>query len=304
MDISDVHMIDVIIRTGSLSEACKQLNQSQPTLSRRLSRLEDNLKVQLFHRSARGLVPTDIATYIVSSAAPLNKQLKAIERHIELASNLNFGSVSIGVGPINQHLLMPDVLTRFAQMTGDIQVSVVIEDDQTLLTMFDNSDLDIIIGPFDEQEWAAKGIITEQLVGDPIIAVARYDHPVFQYETVTEEILARYHWAVPKTEGTVQRREDGVRLRAPKIVADSYELLRRVSIRLDTICAGPRAIFKKDIETRALREINVDLGLYWQSVLFVRPESIATPLVRQLVELCKDVSSGLRVESSVHRTNH
>ena len=297
MDISDIELIRTIIRVGSLSEASKQLHQSQPTLSRRLLRLEDNLKTQLFHRSARGLKPTEIATYIEASASPIDQRLNEILRHVELATNLEAGEVRIGVGPINEQILIPDVLTRFVQATGDIQVTVVTEDDKTLLSMFENSELDVIIGPFHVNEWQEKGVITKPLVGDPIIAVARYDHPIFQHEIVDAEKLARYPWAIPKTEGSIERTRDGVSLPVAKVVADNYDLLRRITIRLDTLCAGPRAIFKSDIEKKVLREVKADLGIYWQSTLFVRPESLATPLVSKLVALCEDVARDLQAEA-------
>lgn len=297
MDVSDIELIRTIIRVGSLSEASRQLHQSQPTLSRRLLRLEDSLKAKLFHRSARGLTPTDIATYIDESAAPLDRHLKEIKRHVELATNLETGNVSIGVGPINEQILIPDVLTRFVQMTGDIQVTVVTEDDKTLLSMFEDSELDIVIGPFHVEPWQAKGIVTKPLIGDPIIAVARYDHPIFQHDTIDQDILHRYPWAIPKTEGSIQRQREGIVLPTPKVVADNYDLLRRISIRLDTLCGGPRAIFKNDIENRILREVDADLGIFWQSTLLVRPESLATPLVNQLVTLCEDVAEGIQGES-------
>ncbi|MGC6499114.1 MAG: LysR substrate-binding domain-containing protein, partial [Henriciella sp.] len=190
-----------------------------------------------------------------------------------------------------------DVLTRFVQMTGDIQVTVVTEDDKTLLSMFEASELDIVIGPFHVEPWKSKGVVTKPLIGDPIIAVARYDHPIFQHKKIDQDILARYPWAIPKTEGSIERTRADIAIPAAKVVADNYDLLRRLTIRLDTICAGPRAIFKNDLEKKVLREIKTDLGIFWQSTLFVRPESLATPLVSQLVALCEDVAEGLQAEA-------
>lgn len=297
MDISDIELIRTLIRLGSLSEASKQLHQSQPTLSRRLFRLEDSLKAQLFHRSARGLKPTAIATYIEASAEPIDRKLREIRRHVELATNLETGNVSIGVGPINEQILIPEVLTRFVRATGDIKISVVTEDDKTLLSMFDNSELDVIIGPFHSDPWKAKGIVTKPLIGEPIIAVARYDHPIFRYDIIDQEILQAYPWAIPKTEGSIKRPDEDLIRPLAKVSADNYDLLRRITIRLDTLCAGPRAIFKHDIEQKTLREVDADLGIYWQSSLFVRPETLATPLVAHLVSLCEEVAAGLQADT-------
>lgn len=296
MDISDIELIRAIMRTGSLSEASRQLNQSQPTLSRKLQRLEDTLQTKLFHRSAKGLAPTEIASFIVAEAQPIDRQLRAIRRQVELATKLEAGSVRLGVGPIIEQILVPDVLTRFVQTTGNIQISVVTEDDITLLRMFEASELDVVIGPFNVDEWHAKDVVTKHMVGDEIIAVAKYDHPIFQHDAIDAAILDKYPWAAPRIQGNIRRAQNWIRPSTLKVTADNYDLLRRVTIRMDTICAGPRAIFRSDLESKLLREVNVDLGLYWDSTLLVRPVTLATPLVKHLVTLCEDVAEGLRAE--------
>ena len=48
MDIRDIELIEAVHRTGSLSKACGELSVSQPTLSKRLARLERTLGAELF----------------------------------------------------------------------------------------------------------------------------------------------------------------------------------------------------------------------------------------------------------------
>jgi len=47
MDIRDIELIEAVHRTGSLSKACGELSISQPTLSKRLARLERTLGAEL-----------------------------------------------------------------------------------------------------------------------------------------------------------------------------------------------------------------------------------------------------------------
>ena len=46
MDLSDIKLIKTIVDTGSISLASKHLNLSQPTVSKRLARLEHSLGMQ------------------------------------------------------------------------------------------------------------------------------------------------------------------------------------------------------------------------------------------------------------------
>ena len=136
MDVSEIQLIKTVARLGSLSEASKVLSQSQPTLSRKLSRLEDTLKTKLFHRSPKGLSPTKIADYIIGAAKPLDGHLRSIARYVELATQFEVGHLNIGVGPIIEQIFLPEVLKQFVASTGDVHISIVTEDDSTLLKLF------------------------------------------------------------------------------------------------------------------------------------------------------------------------
>ena len=294
MDVSDIDLIRTLMETGSLSEATRHLGQSQPTLSRRLGRLEDTLGMALFHRSPRGLVPTEIARYIVAEAQPIETGLRAIRRHVALMAQMETGTLHIGVGPIIEKLLLPDALTAFIEATGDVRVSVRTEDDETLTALFERSELDVIIGPFDPQGWRARGFEARPMIRDSIIAVARPEHPLFTCvgPPLTPERVWSYPLIAPRTQGTVLPREGAPSIGPRRVACDNYDLLRRLTLRLDVICGGPRALFRRDLEDGTLRQIDIDLGLDWRSYLIVRKASLATPIVQHFVGICEALGRG------------
>jgi len=57
-----LHSFLTAYEAGSIQKAAGTLHVSQPTLSRRLQRLEDILGTALFERSPTGLVPPSTAT--------------------------------------------------------------------------------------------------------------------------------------------------------------------------------------------------------------------------------------------------
>ncbi|MEM6536985.1 MAG: LysR family transcriptional regulator [Pseudomonadota bacterium] len=287
MDLSDIELIKTVAHAGSLSEASKRLNQSQPTLSRKLMRLEDSLKTQLFHRSPKGLLPTEIAQYIIGAATPLNAHLRSITRYVELASQRDIGSLNVGVGPIIEQIMLPGVLERFVATTGDVEVSVVTEDERTLLKMFYASELDVVIGPIDIGQNRRKSFVTKSMISDKIVAVANARHPVFGYKTINAGVLEQFSLAVPKTQGSIKQSKNAPTLPKPKVVFDNYDILKRLAVETDLISAGPRAVFKDEIDAKQLRIINLNLEIFWESALLVRPEVLATPLVKHFVNLCE-----------------
>ena len=125
MDIRDIELIEAVHRTGSLSKACGELSISQPTLSKRLARLERTLGAELFFRYSTGLVATPVADYVLAQSHQARSQLRDIKRHVELMTSLDSGELRLGVGPIVEQLILPQVLSRFLETTGDVSVSIV-----------------------------------------------------------------------------------------------------------------------------------------------------------------------------------
>lgn len=68
-----------IIEAGSMTEAAKKLNVSQPTLSRRLCCLEEQLGAKLIIRSPRKLLLTEVGKRIIEQAKSMQKKAIALE---------------------------------------------------------------------------------------------------------------------------------------------------------------------------------------------------------------------------------
>jgi len=80
MDTRQLRAFLRIVETGSISRAAQSLGIAQPSLSQQLLRLEDELGVTLFRRTARGVTPTDAGRLYVEHAREL---LRRAERAAE-----------------------------------------------------------------------------------------------------------------------------------------------------------------------------------------------------------------------------
>mgnify|MGYP001796383402 CR=1 FL=1 len=292
MDIQDLELIKAVDEEGSISRACQRLNISQPTLSKKLARLEQVLGVQLFERYSKGLVATATARYILRKATPLREQINEIERHIELINQLNVGELRLGVGPIIEQLMLPDVLKAFAESTGDVRMSIVTESEETLLRMLCGSELDVVVGPFQAQDQNSEQILALPMIEDDIIAVVRPEHSLLKRKSYRLTDLVEYSWVAPKAQGTVQQPNDHPVFSKMKISSDNYSVLKQLAKNTDVICAGPSAVFRRELADKSLVEVPVSLAVTWASALLVRPETYATPLGKHLVSLFSSVRDG------------
>ena len=64
MDWDKLKIFHAVAEAGSFTRATVNLNLSQSAISRQIQSLEQDLKVQLFERHARGLVLTENGEYL------------------------------------------------------------------------------------------------------------------------------------------------------------------------------------------------------------------------------------------------
>ncbi len=286
MDTSDITLIRVISEQGSLTQAAELLHLSQPTLSKKLARLETLLKAKLFYRSPTGVVATEVATYIIENSRPIQAQIRRIERHVEQLTQHETGELRLGVGPIIEQVLLPDVLAKFVEATGNVHLSIFTDHADTLLAGLYNADFDLIAGPFNANNHA--DLLAFPLIQDDLVIVARQKHPLF---TAKQPLgIESFPFAAPAPQGTVSGNKAQHAISRKLIASENYPLLKNLTLNSDCICRGPWYVFRDELKSGALREINAKRPVKWASACLVRPESIETPLVKLMVNLLVDGS--------------
>ncbi len=289
IDISEFNMVETICATGSLTKASEALFVSQPTLSKRLARLEDQLGAKLFHRAPSGLKPTLIANYLVDSANPIKARVSSIERQVERILAHDQGEVRIGVGPIIEQVLLPAVLIELTNQSGNVRFSVLTERAAVLIEQLKSGALDVIAGPFgaNNSDLEEDGITSIDLIHERTVNVARADHPIFVTKNPN---FVEYAYAAPPLQGTMQSSvPSGLERR--RLSSDNYTLLKKVALETDYICGGPKEIFRAELEAGTMREIPDSPSLEWRSACLFRTEALETPLVRLFVDTlirCRD----------------
>lgn len=289
IEISEFNMVETICATGSLTKAAEVLCVSQPTLSKRLAKLEGQLGSKLFHRAPKGLKPTLIANYLVASGDPIRARISSIERQVERILSYDKGEIRIGVGPIIEQVLLPSVLVDLSNRSGDVRFSVLTERAAVLIEQLKSGALDVIAGPFGAESsgFEGEGITSIDLLHERTVNVARAEHPIFMTENPA---FSEYAYAAPPLQGTVK--SDVPRgLDRRRLSSDNYTLLKKVALETDYICGGPKEIFRAELEAGTMREIPDSPSVEWRSACLFRTEALETPLVALFVDAlirCRD----------------
>lgn len=135
MDWDKLRVFHAVAQAGSFTHAGEELNLSQSAVSRQVSTLEDDLGVPLFHRHARGLLPTEQGELLYRTAHEVFGKL-AITRAI-LADSKSQPSgdlrVTTTVG-FGSTWLTPRI-REFVELYPEIKLSVVCDDRELDLSM-------------------------------------------------------------------------------------------------------------------------------------------------------------------------
>ena len=95
MDWDKLKIFHAVAEAGSFTNATINLNLSQSAISRQIQTLENDLKVQLFERHARGLTLTENGEYLFKTAHDVISKLKEVESTLGDQKNKPTGKLTI-----------------------------------------------------------------------------------------------------------------------------------------------------------------------------------------------------------------
>ncbi|MEO0324323.1 MAG: LysR family transcriptional regulator [Myxococcota bacterium] len=104
-----------VMKSGSLSGAARQLGLAQPTVRRRLERLEHALGTPLFVRPPRGLVPTAAAERGLPHALAVEASARAFERTAAGAEKTPRGVLRVSASEVVAAEVLPPVVAALGR---------------------------------------------------------------------------------------------------------------------------------------------------------------------------------------------
>jgi len=130
MDWDKLKIFYAVAEAGSFTRATINLNLSQSAISRQIQSLEEDLKVQLFERHARGLTLTENGEYVFKTAHEVISKLKDVETSLSDQKNKPTGKLTITtVRSFGTHWLTPRI-QEFMQLNPNIEVELIFDDQE------------------------------------------------------------------------------------------------------------------------------------------------------------------------------
>ena len=187
----------MVAREENITKAAALLHLTQPTLSRQLRQLEEELGVKLFHRSKHSIILTEDGMLLKRRAQEIVSLSHKTVQELSHKEDVLSGEIAIGCGETKGMLFLSEQIRKFQQKYPLVQFSIhsAIADDTKERIEKGILDIGLLMEPVDvgkyefirmpkkekwgilarkDSELAAKEFINpEDLLGVPLIMVKR-----------------------------------------------------------------------------------------------------------------------------------
>ena len=186
MTLTELKYIVAVAREKHFGKAAEACFVSQPTLSVAIKKLEDELDVKLFERSANEVSVTPLGEEIVRQAQSVLEQAAAIKEIAKRGKDPLAGPLTLGVIYTIGPYLLPDLVRQAIAHTP--QMPLMLQENFTvkLLEMLRTGEIDcaILAEPFPD-----TGLAVAALYEEPFLAAVPSHHRLASRKTVTTEEL-------------------------------------------------------------------------------------------------------------------
>lgn len=187
MELRVLQYFLAVARENSISGAAEFLHLSQPTLSRQLKELEQELGKQLFIRGNRRITLTEEGMILRKRAEEITELVRKAEEEISASDDLLAGDISIGAGESDGNRFIIKAMKALQHDYPLVHFHVLSGDKTVILENIDRGTIDfgIIFGDVDSSKYDSLPIPSEDTWG----VLMRRDSPLAQKNFITAEDL-------------------------------------------------------------------------------------------------------------------
>ena len=188
MEIRQLRAFIAIAESGTFTAGAERVHVTQAAVSMQIRQLENEVGAKLFIRAPRNVILTEAGEKMLERARHiLREHDAALEEIAELAGakrgRLRIGSASAGVSSDQ----LPRILKELRKHHPSAEISVTSGTSESLVQQLLAAELDIA---FVSLPVEARGIQTERLNDDQLVAIASPRHRLARQRTVSAYALA------------------------------------------------------------------------------------------------------------------
>lgn len=196
MEIRVLRYFLTVVREESITKASEVLHITQPTLSRQLSQMEEEIGVKLFHRGTRKISLTNEGILLRRRAEEILQLVDKTEKELVEQEEQVEGKISIGCGEIASVQLLSDLFRSFREKYPRVTFDIFTATADVVKEQMDKGLLDIglLLEPVDIEKY---DYIRLDIKENWVVLMCP-DDPLAEKESVTASDLASLPLILPR----------------------------------------------------------------------------------------------------------
>ncbi|MEN7529111.1 LysR family transcriptional regulator [Cupriavidus sp. 2SB] len=295
MRLEDLNYFAAVAQAGQIARAAEDMGQSQPALTKGIQRLEQELGIQLFVRSSRGMDLTTSGEVFLERILAVRSSLHDAIREAHDLHLGKLGVVRVGVPSSLTGSVFSDAFAELIRQRPAARVQITIGLHDPLLAALHRGEIDLCIATLSRKPDA--DIEQTPLFDNDLVVVGREHHPLHNKRSLRLADLGGYPWLLPNANVIARKLVDACFTEAglppPNVALEansSAEGLMAVIRKTDLLTVVGRRTLTQ--ATRGLRALDVPNIRWPRSVgILRRAGSYHSPLADRLIEILVKQSS-------------
>jgi DNA-binding transcriptional LysR family regulator len=185
--LPQLRLFEASARLGSFTRAAQELHMSQPAASVQMKKLSETVGVPLFEQVGKRLYLTDAGRRLYEGCQEVFRAFATLEQSLASMRALESGRLRLAVSTTGM-CFAPRLLGAFVALHPGIETSMQAHNRQTLVDRIANNedDLYLFADAPDMEE-----VVAQELLPNPLVVLARDDHPLAGEKNIPFERLAK-----------------------------------------------------------------------------------------------------------------
>ncbi|MEP2028058.1 MAG: LysR family transcriptional regulator [Paracoccaceae bacterium] len=184
MNLTQLTVFREVMATGSISQAAKTLNRTQPAISLSIKNLEKSLGLTLFERRGRQLLPVPEAQYLLAEASEILDRLSTVSSTIKGLLGGASGTLNIATMPGPSAYLFPHFISKAIGENPNIKITLSTRSSPQIMEMAGTQNIDFGFADFDHPIGRRPQFEAEIIQANCYCAVNR-EHPLAIKKVIT-----------------------------------------------------------------------------------------------------------------------
>ena len=174
--LPQLRVFEASARLRSLTRAAEELHIAQPTVSVQMKKLSETIGLPLFEQAGRQVRLTEAGERLYAGCQDVFRAFSTLDNALDGMRAIEAGHLRLAVGSTAKYFA-PRLLGAFIERYPGVEATLEIHNEEALLARLSSNtdDLYLVAAPI-----ARAGVVAQVLLANPLVVMARNDHPLAQ----------------------------------------------------------------------------------------------------------------------------